>query len=109
MAKDRDYRRMIHSTEWLRLRRDKLTAHPLCEVCEAEGRITTATEVHHREPVEEALTTADKRRLMFDPANLVAVCHECHARLHREMRSHSRDANKERTERKLKAFRAKFL
>ena len=60
MAKDKDYRRLIHSNRWIKLRRAKLTACPLCEDCKETGRITPATEVHHIKPVEDALNLADK-------------------------------------------------
>ena len=37
MAKDKEYIKLIHTSRWLRLRRDVLSAHPLCQACEAEG------------------------------------------------------------------------
>ena len=52
MAKDKDYKRMIHTSRWLKLRRDKLSDYPLCERCEQMGKVTAATEVHHVHPVE---------------------------------------------------------
>ena len=58
MAKDKEYNKLIHTNKWLRLRRDVLTKHPICQRCEAEGRLTPATEVHHIRPVEEAFTKA---------------------------------------------------
>ena len=56
MAKDKDYVQLIHTERWLRLRRDKLTASPLCERCQQAGLLTPATEVHHVTPVEDGLT-----------------------------------------------------
>ena len=85
MAKDKDYIKLIHTARWLKLRRSILSAHPLCERCEAQGYITPATEVHHRRPVEHGLTYADKHRLMYDADNLCALCHDCHVRIHTEM------------------------
>ena len=85
MAKDKDYRRLIHTAQWVRLRRAKLTAFPLCERCREEGRLAPATEVHHIRPVEEGLTLREKEQLMFDPHNLRALCHECHVKTHTEM------------------------
>ncbi len=52
MAKDRDYNRLIHTARWLRLRRDTLTWHPLCQRCEAEGVLTPSAEVHHVRPAQ---------------------------------------------------------
>lgn len=85
MSKDKDYRRMIHTTQWLRLRKAKLTSQPLCERCQAEGVLRPATEVHHVHPVEDALTTCEKEALMFDPHNLMSLCHDCHVEVHRQM------------------------
>ena len=96
MAKDKDYQRLINTSQWLRLRRDILTAHPLCQRCQAEGKITAATEVHHVRPVEEAINYAEKRRRMYDPANLRALCHDCHVRTHTEAGRSGREATKVR-------------
>lgn len=96
MAKDRDYQQLINSSRWLRLRRDVLTAHPLCQRCEVEGRLTAATEVHHVRPVEEAITYSDKQQRMYDPHNLRALCHDCHVRTHTEIGRSGREATKKR-------------
>lgn len=96
MAKDKDYNKLIHTVKWLRLRRDTLTAHPLCQRCEAEGRITPATEVHHIRPVEEAITMADKMQRMYDVHNLQALCHDCHVKTHTELGRCGREATRKR-------------
>lgn len=85
MAKDKDYKRMIHTSRWLKLRRDKLSDYPLCERCEQMGKVTAATEVHHVHPVEMGLTRQDKERLMYDYFNLRSLCHDCHVQTHVEM------------------------
>ena len=85
MAKDKEYKKMIHTTRWLRLRKAILTAHPLCERCAAEGRIEAATEVHHVRPVEEAFTHAERIRRMYDPKNLRALSHDCHVKTHTDL------------------------
>lgn len=59
-----------------------LTAHPLCEKCEAEGKVTVAEEVHHKVPVESASTFREKERLMFSRTNLEALCRVCHVERH---------------------------
>ena len=82
MAKDADYRRLINSSRWRKLRREVLTAHPLCELCEKEGFVAPACEVHHLIQLESAASLRDKERLMFNEANLEALCHDCHVRRH---------------------------
>lgn len=109
MAKDKQYVQLMHRAEWVRLRRAKLTDRPLCERCEAEGRITPATEVHHVVPVETALTRADKERLAYDPHNLQALCHACHVQVHTEMGRSGRAQRKKRSADLLQSFVKKFL
>ena len=80
-----DYVTGISSVRWRRLRQHVLSRHPMCQRCEAEGRITPATEVHHVRPVEDAPTAAERARLMFDVHNLRSLCHACHVLTHIEM------------------------
>lgn len=101
MSKDRDYRRLIHAPRWVRLRRAILTAHPLCERCEADGYVTPATEVHHRHPVEYGINYAEKYRLMYQPDNLMALCHDCHVKIHTEMGRSGREASRRRADRQV--------
>lgn len=108
MSKDLDYRRLIHSPRWVRLRLATLTAHPLCQQCEAEGYVTPATEVHHRHPVEYGINYAEKRRLMYSPANLMAVCHDCHVRLHTEMGRSGKEATRRKVTRQVATVIGRF-
>lgn len=102
MAKDADYRRMIHTARWRKLRSAALARnHGLCAECERHDRWTAATDVHHIRPVEEGATPAQKEMLMFSPSNLVALCHACHVRIHTEMGRGGKAANARRTSEKL--------
>ncbi|MCM1484071.1 MAG: HNH endonuclease [Muribaculaceae bacterium] len=109
MAKDEDYNRLIRTAQWRRLRKAVLTAHPLCQRCSEEGRISAACEVHHVCPVEEALTYGEKSQLMFDPHNLRALCHDCHVRTHTEMGRSGKEASKERNGKHVARFIDKFF
>lgn len=109
MAKDKDYQKLIHTNRWLRLRRAVLTAHPLCERCLEAGSITPATEVHHHTPVEYGMNYAEKQQLMFDPANLRALCHNCHVEVHIELGRSGKAATKRRNKEQLDRFKQKFL
>ena len=109
MAKDETYRKLIHTERWLRLRRDVLTAHPLCQRCEEEDRLTPACEVHHIIPAETALNRVEMERLMFDPHNLRALCHDCHVRTHTEMGRSGKEATKQRNAQKVSAVCRKFF
>ena len=109
MAKDEVYIKQIHTNRWLRLRLAVLSAHPLCQRCEEEGRVSAATEVHHIRPVEEGTNGREKERLMFDPHNLRALCHNCHVLTHTEMGRSGRKANTERKARQAQEVCQRFF
>ena len=109
MAKDKDYIAMIHTTAWLRLRKEVLTATPLCVECQKAGRIEAATEVHHVRPVEEAITYSDKRQRMYDPHNLQALCHDCHVRIHTQLGRSGKEATRKRNEAQTQEVIKKFF
>lgn len=108
MAKDKDYRQLIHTTAWIRLRRWKLTHNPLCERCAQDGIVTAATEVHHVTPVECGLSRMEKQALMFNPTNLQSLCHDCHVRTHTEMGRAGKAYAKNRAAERLKRFAKRF-
>lgn len=109
MSRDADYIKLIHAARWVRLRMLKLSQCPLCERCQAEGRVTAAAEVHHIRPVEEALTYADKEQRMYDPDNLRALCHRCHALTHQEMGRNTKDATRRRNDKHVLDIIATFF
>ncbi len=109
MAKDKDYIKLIHTPRWLRLRHDILTEHPLCERCEKEGYVSSATEVHHCTPVECGVCYDEKRRLMYDPLNLMALCHDCHVKVHTEMGRSGKEATRRRNAEHVASIIKKFF
>ena len=109
MARGDNYIKLIHRNEWVKLRRQVLTAHPLCQRCEANGRLTAACEVHHIRPVEEAISEGEQRRLMYDPMNLMALCHRCHVEVHTEMGRSGKVANKQRNDKQIAEVVERFF
>ena len=89
---------IYNSREWRELRIQKLRANPLCEVCEREGIVTAAHAVHHRHPIEDSTSKAEMRKWAFAWDNLVSVCDACHAKIHKEQRSRTKEAVKVRAE-----------
>jgi 5-methylcytosine-specific restriction protein A len=63
-----------YSGTWKKIRAAFLAAHPLCELCLKDGRLTPATLVHHRRKLTDGGTN--------DRDNFQALCQECHSRLH---------------------------
>jgi len=61
---------LYQSTRWQRLRKLKLGASPICEVC----RNAPATAVHH---IKQARLHPE---LQFTMSNLQSICARCHAR-----------------------------
>jgi len=62
---------------WKHIRDRYIAAHPLCEQCQKEGRITPAQEVHHIIPLSRGGT--------HSVDNLMALCKSCHSRITAEM------------------------
>lgn len=109
MSKGHTYNRLIHSMRWLRLRRDMLTRHPVCQICARDGRARAATEVHHIRPVEDAVGIVEMESRMFDPHNLLCLCHQCHVNEHKAMGKTGRAQMKRRTASQLAIIRAKYF
>lgn len=66
-AGDRGY-----DAQWRKVRNMYAKRHPLCETCEAKGRVTPMQLVDHIIPLR-----AGGARL--DPRNLQSMCNPCHA------------------------------
>lgn len=59
---------------WKRIRDSYAQAHPLCEECLKKNIYKATEEIHHRLPLSQGGT--------HDRENLIALCKECHARIH---------------------------
>ena len=97
------YVSLLNSKDWQGingLRARTLRAHPLCQLCEKQGLVVSAVDVHHLKPVEgvggryqegDILPDSVKeamRERCFDEKNVIALCIPCHIRIHKEMNSH---------------------
>lgn len=109
MSKDYRYVKMITSVRWTKLRKRKINSNPICEICNDNGIITPAEEVHHISPVEDAVSTDEMERLMFDYNNLQSLCHDCHINEHARRKSHSRKEVEQRAHKSMERFIKKFL
>lgn len=80
---DRKKRQRIYQNPlWKRLRDAHLREHPLCEVCELQGKITLAEHAHHLQSFTEGRNEMEQKTLAFDPRNLASVCPLCHWEIH---------------------------
>lgn len=66
-----------YSRAWKRIRDRYVREHPLCEMCEVDGRLTPTDEVHHILPVSQGGT--------HDRNNLMSLCKSCHNKIHLEL------------------------
>ena len=61
----------------------------LCEICMKKGLITPAEIVHHRIPITRSNIGNPRITLSLD--NLMAVCRDCHAELHKRKHRYTVD------------------
>ena len=106
-AQDNDYKTMLHTSRWQKLRCLKLARNPYCEACAEERRYRMATEVHHRIPVM-SVPASSRMGLMYDIGNLVSLCHECHVAAHRLMGKQTKAENRRRADAQLSDFSKKY-
>lgn len=111
MKRRGEYRKLIDSHRWRKLRRSYMLRHPLCEVClDKHNRTRPATEVHHKKPIEDVMGNMPlMESLAYDEGNLISVCRECHVQLHIELKSMSKEANLKRKNELMAAFVQKFF
>lgn len=109
MAKNETYNRLIHTMKWLQLRKHVLNKHPLCQMCEQDGRVSAATEVHHLIPCETAGTQQEMETLMFDVHNVMALCHRCHVQIHMMIGKGGKEERRKRADKRLQNFVNKFF
>ena len=65
---------LYHSSVWQQIRAIQLSAHPLCQCCESEGRLTAAEVVDHVFRWKDYGPQAFKLNLWS------SLCHPCHSR-----------------------------
>jgi 5-methylcytosine-specific restriction enzyme A len=65
--------RLYRTARWLRLRLEQLQEHPLCALCEREGRVTAAEVADHRDG-----HMGNWRARFFDMEGLQSLCLDHH-------------------------------
>lgn len=76
------YNKVYNTTQWRKLRQSYLMKHPLCEKCLESNKITPAVEIHHITPISTGKDDLEMKDLGFNPSNLMALCEECHHKIH---------------------------
>lgn len=80
------YNKIYNTSRWRKLRQAYLMQHPLCELCEKDGKVKEAVEVHHITPISNAESELQMKDLGFNPDNLMALCEFHHHQLHNQMK-----------------------
>ena len=78
--------RKPYNNLWTILRNSYLMEHPLCERCLLDGKIVAAQEVHHIKRILEGKDELEQKEIMLDSNNLMALCRDCHKKIHNAMR-----------------------
>ena len=86
----RDFARGFYkSILWQEARRSVMERdHWLCQDCLAKGQLTPAEEVHHVLPLTPDNITDPE--ISLNPANLIALCRNCHRERHVELYAQGR-------------------
>ena len=85
--------KLYNSNKWQKLRSGYLIQHPLCEKCLENNRVTQACEVHHIKPISKGMTELEMMEIAYNPNNIIALCIECHHKIHKQMNNKKREAN----------------
>lgn len=62
-----------YGAKWRKARKQYVNENPLCELCDRNGKMTPAEEVHHIKPLSEGGSHNEE--------NLLSLCKSCHSKL----------------------------
>ena len=73
---------IYNTNRWQKLRKAKLMANPVCEICGKE----LATQVHHKDSFLKYENILKRKEVAYNFDNLQSLCEWCHINLHRDER-----------------------
>lgn len=85
--KNIDISKIYNTPQWKNLRNAYFLQHPLCEKCLEEGKTTPTEEIHHIKPISTGADLEEMKSIAYNPDNLMALCKECHHRIHQQMKT----------------------
>lgn len=105
MSRSPEYIKLMNTRRWRALRAAAIRkSNGLCEQCLKEGRVSSATEVHHIRPIESAKDPRLMESLAYDPLNLTALCRDCHRKIHERMGKGTKEERRKRTKEDVESF-----
>lgn len=82
---NKNRQKSYQTKQWKNLRSLYLYEHPLCEICEQNGKVTPTEDIHHKKsPFERGISEEEKQYRLLDWNNLMALCKECHSHIHNQ-------------------------
>ena len=103
------YKKLINSQKWAKLRAEKLQNNPLCERCMSSGIIAPGTEIHHITPIETGANFEQMKLLAYNYSNLITLCHVFHVQVHKDLQSKTAKQTQARNATKAAGFVDQFL
>ena len=103
------YKKLLNSQKWAKLRAEKLQNNPICERCKQIGIIAPGTEVHHIAPIDTGANFEQMKLLAYNYSNLITLCHVCHVQVHKDLQSKTAKQTKARNAAKRSGFVDQFL
>lgn len=85
-GRPKEIAKLYNSTRWVKLRNGYLMQNPLCERCLESDIVKPAEEVHHIKPISTGKDETEMAGLAYDPGNLMALCKDCHHKIHNEIK-----------------------
>lgn len=85
--KNKQIKKVYHSTQWIKLREAFFIENPLCQNCLEKGIIKPTEEIHHIIPISKGETLEEMKTIGYDWNNLRALCRDCHKEIHKELGS----------------------
>ena len=79
---DAERRKIYNSERWRRLRAMKFAISPLCEMCEKDGRVVPAEDIHHIVSFMDVTDPEQRYLLAYDLNNLMSLCKRHHQAVH---------------------------
>lgn len=80
---------------WRLLRDAYIKHYPLCQICQHNGKLTPAEDVHHKDSPFHYSDKAVIYDKLTDVDNLISVCKQCHSFLHRNGTTYGLNLEKE--------------
>lgn len=74
--------KVYSSAKWRKMRLAYIDRHPLCEICQQKGLVEAAVDVHHKVSFTK-FTGMKMIEMAYNPNNLMALCKECHSKIHK--------------------------